>query len=128
MPESHVRRILLAEDDDEIRQVARRVLTHAGFLVTATRDGAEALASLHGVDGKFDAVLSDILMPGMDGIELAVRARAEYPRLPFVFMTGVADIPRDRDRASGLCEAILSKPFDIDELVGALKSAVAANA
>lgn len=114
-------RVLLADDDGAVLNVARRVLQRAGFTVTIALDGTDALAKVRAQNGDFDVVLSDILMPDMDGIELAVRARSEFHDLPFVFMTGFSDIAKDRERARGICEAILGKPFDIHELVETLQ-------
>lgn len=119
-------RVLLVEDEEHVRNVARRVLDHSGFTVVCAADGSDALTQIRENDGGFDVVLSDILMPGMDGIELAVRTRCEYPTLRFVFMTGFSDISHDKERAHGLCEAILSKPFDLNELVTTLVDAATA--
>jgi two-component system, cell cycle sensor histidine kinase and response regulator CckA len=105
--------------------VARRILQKAGFSVREAINGAEALAMLQEQPGDFDVVLSDILMPEMDGIELAVRARAEGADIRVVLMTGFAEFARDRERSEGLCEAILGKPFEPEELVATLREAVA---
>lgn len=121
-------RVLLAEDEPQVRAVAERVLKRTGFDVVTAGNGADALAILRQHSGAFDVVLSDILMPEMDGIELAVRARAEYPNVKFVFMTGFSDISRDRQRAEGLAYGILGKPFDLDEMVGTLYFAAAPTA
>ena len=116
-------RVLLVEDEPNVRQVARRVLAFAGLQVVAVPSGAEALETLRRERGLFDVVLSDVMMPEMDGIEFAGRARAEFPALRFVFMTGYSDLSQDRDRAEGLCDAIVPKPFDMDQLVLALLQA-----
>lgn len=113
-------RVLLVEDEANVRQVARRVLTFAGLHVVAAPNGVEGLETLRRERGLFDVVLSDILMPEMDGIEFSIRARAEFPNLRFVFMTGFSDISSDRERAGGLCDAVVGKPFDMDELVRTL--------
>jgi two-component system cell cycle response regulator CpdR len=118
-------RVLLAEDDAQVRMVARRVLEKAGFWVREAVNGADALELLRDGISTFDVVLSDILMPEMDGIELAVRARAEGDDVRVVLMTGFAEFARDRERSEGLCEAILGKPFEPGELVATLREAVA---
>jgi CheY-like chemotaxis protein len=118
--------VLLAEDEEQVRKVAKRVLDYAGFDVTVVCNGAEALERIRSAPGEFDVVLSDIVMPEMDGIEFAVRARSEFPELRFVFMTGFSDLSKDMQRSRGLCEAILGKPFDIEELVSTLRHAAAA--
>ncbi|HKS04748.1 MAG TPA: response regulator [Gemmatimonadaceae bacterium] len=116
-------RVLLVEDEANVRQVARRVLVFAGFQVVAAPNGHEALDILRREHGLFDVVLSDVMMPEMDGIEFASRAKAEFPSLRFVFMTGYSDLSNERDRAAGLCEAVVSKPFDMDQLALALLQA-----
>jgi CheY-like chemotaxis protein len=117
-------RVLVADDEDQLRSITRRILQHAGFVVASAADGEEALDLIRAREGSFDVVLSDILMPNMDGIELAVRAQSEFPGIHFVFMTGVSDISKDQERAADICDAIISKPFDVSALVDTLRSAV----
>src|SRR5260221_10943059 len=81
-------RILLAEDDDNMRVFLKRALERAGHQVSAVGDG-EAALTLAG-EGAFDLLLADVVMPGIDGIELARRARAPLPRLRVMFMTPLA--------------------------------------
>ena len=118
-------RVLIADDEDQLRAITRRILQHAGFVVASAADGQEALDLIRAGEGGFDVVLSDILMPNMDGIELAVRAQVEFPGLRFVFMTGVSDISKDQERAADICDAIISKPFDVGDLVKTLRHATA---
>jgi two-component system cell cycle sensor histidine kinase/response regulator CckA len=116
-------RVLLVEDEANVRQVARRVLVFAGFQVVAAPSGAEALDILRREHALFDVVLSDVMMPEMDGLEFAARAKSEFPALRFVFMTGHSDHSNERDRAVALGDAVVSKPFEMDQLVLALLQA-----
>jgi CheY-like chemotaxis protein len=116
-------RVLVADDEDQLRAITRRISQHAGFVVSSAADGEEALGLIRAREGAFDVVLSDILMPNMDGIELAVRAQSEFPGIHFVFMTGVSDISKDQERAADICDAIISKPFDVSALVETLRHA-----
>jgi two-component system cell cycle sensor histidine kinase/response regulator CckA len=116
-------RVLVADDEDQLRAITRRILLQAGFAVASAADGEEALDLIRARDGAVDVVLSDILMPNMDGIELAVRAQSEFPGIHFVFMTGVSDISKDQERAADIWDAIISKPFDVSALVDTLRQA-----
>ena len=104
----------MVEDELPLREIARRVLERAGYAVVTAADGLEALAQLQAQSG-IDVVLTDVLMPEMDGPALARVLRVERPGLPVLFMSGYAptlsqgDIPVDA--------AILQKPFSPATLV-----------
>jgi CheY-like chemotaxis protein len=118
-------RILLAEDEESVRTLVSRGLTQDGHVVTATADGAEALDVLVKQGGQFDLLLTDIKMPIMDGIALALSAARDYPHVPIVLMTGYAD---QRERASGLealVQSIIAKPFTLAEIRFAVAAALA---
>jgi two-component system, cell cycle response regulator CpdR len=114
-------RILIAEDEEALRALCARALSMEGHDVTTASDGGEALDVIGRADGAFDLLLTDIRMPIMDGIALALAAARDHPALTILMMTGYAD---QRERAHGL-EAIIhdviSKPFS----VAALRDAVA---
>jgi CheY-like chemotaxis protein len=118
-------RILVAEDDAEVRALVIRALSTHGHEVTAAEDGGEALDILNREEGAFDLLLSDIKMPVMDGIALALTSARDFPALPILLMTGFAD---QRERAHGL-EAIvrdvLTKPFTLPELRAAVAAVLA---
>lgn len=117
-------RILLAEDDDSVRAFVRRALELDGHQVTATEDGAEAFEVLAGADAAFDLLLSDIKMPVMDGIALALAVARDRPDLPILLMTGYAD---QRERAHGLDQIVrdvVAKPFTLAEIRRAVGSAL----
>ena len=109
-------RILIAEDEEALRALVVRALTEAGHMVTAAADGGEALDILARENGAFDLLLTDIRMPVMDGIALALAAARDFPTLPVLLMTGYAD---QRERALGLdalIEGVIAKPFTLAEL------------
>jgi CheY-like chemotaxis protein len=117
-------RILVSDDDDSVRALVCRALTLDGHDVIAACDGAEALAALTG-DAAFDLLLSDIRMPVMDGIALALAAARERPGLVILLMTGFAD---QRERAAGLdalIHDVLTKPFGLANLRAAVGAALA---
>ncbi len=119
-------RILIAEDEESIRSLLARALAQDGHEVVANSDGAEALDTIAREQGRFDLLLTDIRMPVMDGIALALAAGRDYPRLPILLMTGFAD---QRERAHGLnalIHDIITKPFSLADLRGAVGNALAA--
>ena len=110
-------KILLAEDDDAVREFVSRALQGDGHTVTTTCDGGEAASVLGSNTAGYDLVLADIKMPIMDGIALALKVARDHPDLPIVLMTGFAD---QRERAHGLeslVADIIAKPFTLEELI-----------
>ena len=118
-------RILIAEDEEPLRTLIKRALAEEGHLVVATADGSDALDVLQSEAGRFDLLLTDIKMPMMDGIALALAVARDFPKLPILLMTGYAD---QRERVSGLealiCD-VISKPFALAEIKFAVASALA---
>lgn len=120
-------RILLAEDDESIRTLVQRALQQDGYHLTPTADGAEALDVLTREGGRFDLLLTDIKMPVMDGIALALAAARDYPELPILLMTGFAD---QRERAYGLdtlIRDVIAKPFTVAEIRFVVAATLAAS-
>jgi len=117
-------RILLAEDDDATRELIARALANAGHEVTSVADGAEALPRF--VGKPFDLVLTDIVMPAMDGIELANHAGREQPGLGIILMTGYQDVAGDAEPMLPDGARILVKPFRLDDLFTAIDKLLAA--
>lgn len=118
-------RILIAEDDDNVRAFVVRALQFAGHDVTETEDGGLAAEAMAEHDGQFDLLLSDIKMPVMDGIALALTVGAQYPDVTIVLMTGFAD---QRERAHGLDALIydvIPKPFSLAQLTEKVDDALA---
>jgi two-component system cell cycle response regulator CpdR len=117
--------ILLAEDDDSLRQFLAKALQRAGHQVTHVGDGLEALEAVE--NEEFDLLLADIVMPGMDGIELARRAAERLPDLRVLFITGFAAVALHARRAGPRQDTkILSKPFHLRELVDQVEKILAA--
>ena len=119
-------RILVAEDEAPLRGQIVRALMADGHDAVAAADGGEALDVLVRENGRFDVLLTDIKMPVMDGIALALAAARDYPDLIILLMTGFAD---QRERACGLealIHDILAKPFALADLQGAIREAIGA--
>jgi two-component system, cell cycle response regulator CpdR len=107
-------RILLAEDEDAMRTYLARALENAGYDVVAVDRGTAALPWLE--TGDFDLLLSDIVMPEMDGIELAQRCAEISPETKVMFITGFAAVTLKASREAPQAK-VLSKPFHLKDLV-----------
>ncbi len=107
-------RILLAEDEDAMRTYLERALTNAGYSVATVDRGTEAIPLLEAEH--FDLLLSDIVMPEMDGIELAQRCAEISPRTKVMFITGFAAVSLRASREQPHAK-VLSKPFHLRDLV-----------
>ena len=114
-------RILLADDDAATRDLVRRALTMDGHEVILTQDGAEALERLEGRGARVDLLISDVQMPGLDGIELVEKGLKASPRLRVILMSGfVGELDR-AERLKGKVARVLAKPFTLDEMRSAVK-------
>jgi two-component system, cell cycle response regulator CpdR len=121
-------RILIAEDDESLRALCARALSSEGHEVETARDGKAALDLLVGEQGRFDLLLTDVRMPVMDGIALALNAARERPELAILLMTGYAD---QRERAHDidpLIHDVIPKPFSVAELRAAVQEALTVQA
>jgi two-component system, cell cycle response regulator CpdR len=121
-------RILIADDEDAIRSLIARALKQDGHEVATANDGAEALDLLTRERGAFELLLTDIRMPVMDGIALALAAARDHPDVMILLMTGYAD---QRERAHGLdalIHDVITKPFSLATMRTAVNEALSAAA
>ena len=121
-------RVLIADDEDSMRSLLARAIAMDGHDIWAAQDGAEALDILTREPGAFDLLLTDIQMPVMDGIALALTAARDFPKLTILLMTGFAD---QRERASNLNAIVydvITKPFSVAELRAAVQEALTVQA
>lgn len=116
-------RILLAEDDEAMRQFLAAALGRAGHEVVSCEDGRQALAAL---ERRFDLLIADIVMPGLDGVELARRARGADPDMRIMFITGFAAVVLAGADAPMAGASVLSKPFHLRDLVNHVDRVLAA--
>jgi two-component system, cell cycle response regulator CpdR len=117
-------KILLAEDDDGMRQFLARALERAGHTVVSFAEGASAFEEIK--QNTFDLLLTDIVMPEMDGIELARRAAELDPALKIMFITGFAAVALHPDSKAPKEAKVLSKPFHLKDLVAEIDRMIAA--
>jgi DNA-binding NtrC family response regulator len=117
-------RILLAEDDLAVRSFVSRALEQRGHEVTAVNDGSQALAALENDD--FDLLITDIVMPEMDGIALSIEVSSRHPDVPILMMTGFS---AERQRAHEMNEfthPVITKPFSLNDICAAAERCLGA--
>jgi two-component system cell cycle response regulator CpdR len=117
-------RILLAEDDDDMRNFLVKALQKAGHEVVSFSEGMSAYEEIK--QASFDLLLTDIVMPEMDGIELARRASELDPSLKIMFITGFAAVALHPDSKAPKDAKVLSKPFHLRDLVNEVERLMAA--
>ena len=122
--------ILLVEDEDMVRAVAERALVRQGYTLITACDGEEALEQLAqhmGGEEQFDLIVSDVVMPNMDGPAMAKQARTQYPDLPILFMSGYAE-EQLRNSIDLDNVAFLPKPFSVAQIAEAVGEILAEHA
>jgi len=113
-------RILLAEDDDQLRIFLSRGLQRAGHIVEAVGDGIAALALAQ--DNNFDLLLADVVMPGLDGIELARKVAERQPGIRIMFITGFAAVAMREEGLTPNRPRVLAKPFHLRHLIDEIEA------
>ena len=119
-------RILIAEDDTSMSNFISLALEKAGHDVQARHDGLSAYEEIEKSEKPYDLLLADIVMPGMDGIELSNKATKLKPDLKVMFLTGFAAVAVGRDDIDHEKAKILSKPFHLNDLVEQIETMLAA--
>jgi two-component system, cell cycle response regulator CpdR len=117
-------KIILAEDDNDMRRFLVNALERAGHVVTPFAEGASAYAEV--TQNRYDLLLTDIVMPEMDGIELARKAAEIDPQLKIMFITGFAAVALSPDSKAPKDAKVLSKPFHLRDLVEEVNRLMAA--
>ena len=117
-------RILLAEDDGSLRGFLTRALERAGHSVVDCENGDDAIDCLD--QGPWDLLLTDIVMPGMDGIEVARQAASKHPGLRIMFITGFAAVALAAGDKAPAGAKVLSKPIHLREIVTEVERMIAA--
>ena len=116
--------VLLVEDEDAVRSFAARALGQRGYNVLQASTGVEALEVFNNFDGEVDLVVSDVVMPEMDGPTLMKHLRADHPDLKIIFISGYAEDSFRRNLSDNDDFMFLQKPFDLKELAAAVKAAL----
>ena len=113
-------RILIVDDDDDVREVAAALVEEIGYEVVTASGGEEALAALR--ENDFELLVTDVAMPGMNGVELARQVRELKPGLPILFASGYADVQTFGEELSD--ELVLKKPYRIAEVAARIAAAL----
>lgn len=113
------RLVLVVDDDSMLREVVGRAIGDAGYRVLLAASGEEALTLASTLDGQLGLVVTDVRMPGMDGLTLALRLLRLRPGLPVVFMSGYT--AHERSTFPG---PMLAKPFTLDQLLAQIRHAL----
>jgi CheY-like chemotaxis protein len=116
MPTPRAATILVVDDQDSVRVATRRQLVALGHTVLEASDGPEALGLVRQRAGKLDLVLTDVVMPEMNGTELAAALVGEFPGLPIVLMSGYAPPGLTRVGFGETIVPVLQKPLDLNQL------------
>ncbi len=106
--------ILVADDEESLRMVLCRGLGARGHEVTAVETGTDALEAL--AQRSYDLLLSDVVMPELDGIGLALKASRDYPSMPIILMTGFMSAKARADNLHELVARVVSKPFSLENM------------
>ncbi|MDD3020462.1 MAG: response regulator [Alphaproteobacteria bacterium] len=109
--------ILIAEDDPSMRQFLMMALEKAGHHVTSCADGLAAFYAVEAIGETIDLLLADIVMPGMDGIELSQKATKMHPHIKILFITGFSAVAMGPNGDQATPARVLSKPFHLNDLV-----------
>lgn len=116
-------KVWIIDDDRSIRWVLEKALMQEGLDTTTFEDGNSALAKLE--KEQPNAIISDIRMPGIDGLSLLTKIRLDYPNLPVIIMTAHSDLDSAVSSYQGGAFEYLPKPFDVDEAIALVKRAIA---
>jgi len=119
-------RVLIADDEDSMRKLVARAITLDGHEAIAAQDGAEALEILVREEGGFDLLLTDIQMPVMDGIALALSAARDFPQMTILLMTGFAEQRERAPNLDAIVHDVITKPFSVADIRTAVADALAA--
>jgi CheY-like chemotaxis protein len=111
--------ILLVEDEEALRAATCEFLQSRGYTVLAAGDGAEAMRICEQHTGNIDVILTDLVMPGMDGVEVAKAVATRYPDIHVLYMSGYIDRSREEPGAGAV---LLQKPFDLTVLASKLRA------
>jgi two-component system, cell cycle response regulator CpdR len=115
-------RVVIAEDEAGVREFVTRALVIDGHEVTAVEDGLEALEALS--SDKFDLLLTDIVMPNLDGIALALKVGSLYPDMRILLMSGYAAERQRAHNLEALVHRVVAKPFSLKDICDAVRQSL----
>lgn len=116
--------ILLIEDEAPVREVTAKLLAHLGYVVRTAVDGESGVTAAADAEHRLDLVISDLMMPGINGVEAVARIRASRPELPALYISGYSAEVLRRNNAAPAQAPLLQKPFTVEELARAVRQAL----
>jgi two-component system cell cycle sensor histidine kinase/response regulator CckA len=116
--------LLVVDDDQAVRVVVRRLLQRYGYVVLEAESGAAALRLLRDAAVPIDLVLTDVVMPGMSGVEFVQQMKTEFPAIPAVYISGHLDEPAVQDGTRGAEQWVLAKPLSLAMLVATVRDSL----
>jgi len=122
--DDEIKWILVADDEPSVRQFVERALNYAGYAVTAVPDGNAALEALG--KRKYDLLLTDIVMPDLDGIALSLKVAKDFPETKILMMSGYSNQRQRAHNLDFLAHEVISKPFTLDEITKRISVTLAA--
>jgi CheY-like chemotaxis protein len=128
LPQRGSESILVVEDDSQLRAVIDRRLRSLGYRTIQAHDATSAIEAIASASDGVDLLLTDLVMPGIDGRALAARLLRDYPRLKVVFMSGYTEHAAVKTAALGPDDHFIAKPFRVDDLSAALRRALTSSA
>ena len=114
--------ILVADDEPSVRDFVERALNYAGYAVTCVPDGNAALAALE--ERPYDLLLTDVVMPDLDGIALSLKVAKDYPDTAILIMSGYANQRQRAHNLDFLVDEVISKPFTLEEISACVNKAL----
>jgi two-component system, cell cycle response regulator CpdR len=123
--EGSMARILLADDEAATRDLVQRALALEGHEVTVTQDGLEAFENVQAAPTRIDLLITDVQMPGLDGVALVEKALAINPKLRIVLMSGFAGELGRASHMKSKISHVITKPFTLEQMRSAVRSALA---
>lgn len=124
MADADTKWILVVDDEPLIRSFVERALNYAGYAVATATDGIAALEALK--KQRFDLMISDIVMPDMDGIALSLKVSQDYPKVKILMMTGYAHQAQRLHNIESITHEVVSKPFTLEEITRRVEDIIAA--
>lgn len=116
--------VLVADDEPSVREFVERALNYAGYAVTAVPDGNAALDALS--KQAYDVLLTDIVMPDLDGIALSLKVSKDYPATKILMMSGYSNQRQRAHNLEFLAHEVIAKPFTLDEITKRVAGVLAA--
>lgn len=115
---------MVVDDNNLVRRLVTKILRRAGMEPTVAEDGLEALEKIRGLEGELDLLITDVVMPNMNGAELAKVVGAEFPQIKIIIISGFAEEHLIKNNLSIDGYRFLAKPFTEEDLLGEVEAAL----